>query len=52
MVCDRIYIGLIVLIIRFMDISALKCVCNPQDCDVIRSEDCPGKGVILWDPCK
>lgn len=31
---------------------AIKCVCNPQECDVIRSEDCPGKGYIVWDPCK
>lgn len=30
----------------------LKCVCNPQECDIIRSEDCPGKGYIVWDPCK
>uniref|UniRef100_A0A336M5C8 CSON004307 protein n=1 Tax=Culicoides sonorensis TaxID=179676 RepID=A0A336M5C8_CULSO len=31
---------------------AIKCVCNLQECDVIRSEDCPGKGYIVWDPCK
>lgn len=31
---------------------AIKCVCNPQECEVIRSEDCPGKGYIVWDPCK
>lgn len=38
---DNVYVG------------AIKCVCNPQeDCDFIRSEDCPGKGYIVWDPCK
>ncbi|XP_029720455.1 cysteine-rich motor neuron 1 protein isoform X2 [Aedes albopictus] len=31
---------------------ALKCVCNPNECDIIRSEDCPGKGYIVWDPCR
>ncbi|XP_053677025.1 cysteine-rich motor neuron 1 protein [Anopheles nili] len=30
----------------------LKCVCNPDECDVIRPEDCPGMGYIVWDPCK
>uniref|UniRef100_A0A453YZN5 Uncharacterized protein n=2 Tax=gambiae species complex TaxID=44542 RepID=A0A453YZN5_ANOGA len=30
----------------------LKCVCNPDECDIIRPEDCPGKGYIVWDPCK
>ena len=30
----------------------LKCVCNPEECDIIRPEDCPGKGYIVWDPCK
>uniref|UniRef100_A0A182M5E1 Uncharacterized protein n=1 Tax=Anopheles culicifacies TaxID=139723 RepID=A0A182M5E1_9DIPT len=29
----------------------LKCVCNPDECDIIRPEDCPGKGYIVWDPC-
>ncbi|XP_055383539.1 cysteine-rich motor neuron 1 protein [Condylostylus longicornis] len=33
-------------------VSGLKCYCNPQECDVIRSQDCPGKGIVLWDPCK
>ncbi|XP_058458051.1 cysteine-rich motor neuron 1 protein-like isoform X2 [Malaya genurostris] len=32
--------------------NALKCVCNPSECDVVRSEDCPGKGYIVWDPCR
>lgn len=32
--------------------QAIKCVCNPQECDFIRPEDCPGKGYIVWDPCK
>ncbi|XP_035791911.1 cysteine-rich motor neuron 1 protein-like isoform X2 [Anopheles albimanus] len=30
----------------------LKCVCNPDECDIIRPEDCPGQGYIVWDPCK
>lgn len=33
-------------------VNGLKCFCNPQECDIIRSQDCPGKGLILWDPCK
>lgn len=53
MLSGKIYIGLIV-ILRFMVTGAvaLKCICNPDECDVIRSADCPGKGIILWDPCK
>ncbi|CRL07961.1 CLUMA_CG020865, isoform A [Clunio marinus] len=30
----------------------LKCICNPVDCDVIRENDCPGKGLTVWDSCK
>ncbi|XP_039450232.1 cysteine-rich motor neuron 1 protein isoform X2 [Culex pipiens pallens] len=30
----------------------LKCVCNPNECETIRSEDCPGRGMIVWDPCR
>ncbi|XP_055906017.1 cysteine-rich motor neuron 1 protein [Eupeodes corollae] len=33
-------------------VNGLKCYCNPKECDVIRSLDCPGKGMVLWDPCK
>ncbi|KAH8379822.1 hypothetical protein KR009_007425 [Drosophila setifemur] len=32
-------------------VNGLKCYCNPKECDVIRSLDCPGKGLMLWDPC-
>ncbi|XP_055619085.1 cysteine-rich motor neuron 1 protein-like isoform X3 [Toxorhynchites rutilus septentrionalis] len=40
------------LIILNVKIFGLKCVCNPSECDIIRSEDCPGKGLIVWDPCR
>lgn len=33
-------------------VNGLKCYCNPKECDVIHSPDCPGKGLMLWDPCK
>lgn len=33
-------------------LSGLKCVCNPEDCDLIRQSDCPGKGSTIWDACK
>lgn len=33
-------------------VEALKCVCNPKECDTVRSTECPGKGLIIWDPCK
>ncbi|XP_037939098.1 cysteine-rich motor neuron 1 protein [Teleopsis dalmanni] len=33
-------------------VNGLKCYCNPKECDVIRSLDCPGKGLMIWDPCK
>ncbi|EDS31046.1 conserved hypothetical protein [Culex quinquefasciatus] len=34
------------------EILGLKCVCNPNECETIRSEDCPGRGMIVWDPCR
>uniref|UniRef100_A0A1B0GGY9 Uncharacterized protein n=1 Tax=Lutzomyia longipalpis TaxID=7200 RepID=A0A1B0GGY9_LUTLO len=30
---------------------AIKCVCNLEECDNIRPQDCPGKGITVWDPC-
>lgn len=37
---------------QFLPLSdALKCICNPRECDVIRAEDCPGKSLVIWDPC-
>lgn len=33
-------------------VMALKCICNIQECDLIRPQDCPGKGLVVWDPCK
>lgn len=58
MLTGKVYIGLWAML-RFMmtdggggGVLALKCICNPDDCEVIRSLDCPGKGIILWDPCK
>lgn len=40
------------IIVKFMATGALKCICNQQECDVIRAEDCPGKGMVVMDPCK
>ncbi|XP_055531472.1 cysteine-rich motor neuron 1 protein-like isoform X2 [Wyeomyia smithii] len=51
----RVSAKLIVCCLMIMvnsNILALKCVCNPAECDVIRSEDCPGKGFMIWDPCR
>ena len=33
-------------------INGLKCVCNPEECDIIKPQECPGRGYIVWDPCK
>ncbi|CAG9810378.1 unnamed protein product [Chironomus riparius] len=33
-------------------LNALKCVCNVNDCDIIKADQCPGRGVLVWDPCR
>jgi hypothetical protein len=43
---------ILMLLIHVNTVCALKCVCNPVECDVIRPDDCPGKGYVVWDPCK
>lgn len=50
-VASQYAVGLIV-VMQFLAAGALKCVCNPDDCEVVRSSDCPGRGITLWDPCK
>lgn len=32
--------------------AAPSCVCDISDCDDILPSDCPGLGVVMWDPCK
>lgn len=45
--------GVIVLLVLLMpDVLGLKCYCDPKECDFIRPTDCPGKGIIIKDPCK
>lgn len=45
-------VGLLVVVMQFLAAGALKCVCNPDDCEAVSSDDCPGKGIVTWDPCK
>ena len=40
------------LLLHTCSLNALKCVCNTADCDVIEADDCPGRGVLVWDPCR
>lgn len=53
MLNHKFYI-VVLVVLRFMTtgVVTLKCICNRDDCDIIRPLDCPGKGIILWDPCK
>lgn len=42
----------VVLVTLLPEATSLKCYCDPKECDFIRSEDCPGQGLIIKDPCK
>ncbi|XP_055590178.1 cysteine-rich motor neuron 1 protein-like isoform X2 [Uranotaenia lowii] len=43
---------IIIFLVSSEKVRALKCVCNPNECEDVKSEDCPGKGYIVWDPCR
>lgn len=45
-------VWLLLLLLLVPEISALKCYCDPKECDFIGPADCPGKGIIIKDPCK
>ncbi|XP_026477462.1 cysteine-rich motor neuron 1 protein-like [Ctenocephalides felis] len=32
--------------------EGLKCVCNSSECEVIKPKQCPGRGLIVLDPCE
>lgn len=32
--------------------AAPSCVCDTRDCDEILPSDCPGLGIVMWDPCR
>lgn len=40
------------VVLRSAEVEALKCYCDSKECDFIRPSDCPGKGIIIKDPCK
>lgn len=40
------------LFVLIPEVRGLKCFCDPRECDFIRPADCPGKGIIIKDPCK
>lgn len=44
--------GILILVSLLPEANSLKCYCDPKECDFIRPEDCPGKGIIIKDPCK
>lgn len=47
-----IALNTLLILTNINELSGLKCVCNPDDCDLIRQSDCPGRGTTVWDPCK
>lgn len=32
--------------------TAPTCVCDTRECEFVDIEECPGLGVVVWDPCK
>ncbi|XP_070507896.1 cysteine-rich motor neuron 1 protein [Chironomus tepperi] len=47
-----IKISIFLFFINVKVLNALKCVCNVNDCDIIKADQCPGRGVLIWDPCR
>lgn len=45
-------ISILLILINANILNALKCVCNVNDCDIIKADQCPGRGVLVWDPCR
>lgn len=33
-------------------LTAPACVCDRRECEYISEIDCPGLGIVVWDPCK
>lgn len=33
-------------------LSAPACVCDKRECETINEVDCPGLGIVVWDPCR
>lgn len=44
--------AVLLLLYGVPEITSLKCYCELKECDFIRPSDCPGKGIIIKDPCK
>ncbi|KAG5668961.1 hypothetical protein PVAND_016867 [Polypedilum vanderplanki] len=49
---QKIVMKLLIIFTNISVLYALKCVCNVNDCDLIKAEDCPGRGLLIWDPCR
>lgn len=48
----QLFGSVFLMFLQIVLVLGLKCVCDRSECDVIRQQDCPGKGFIVWDPCK
>lgn len=33
-------------------LTAPACVCDKRECEIVNEVDCPGLGIVVWDPCK
>lgn len=33
-------------------LTAPACICDRRECEFISEIDCPGLGIVVWDPCK
>lgn len=47
-----ICLSILIVLSNVDSLPGIKCICNPDECDIIRANDCPGKGYLVWDSCK
>lgn len=47
-----IVLALVAVIAFCGGLSAPACVCDKRECEIVSEDDCPGLGVVVWDPCK
>ncbi|CAH1119793.1 unnamed protein product [Phaedon cochleariae] len=33
-------------------LTAPACVCDRRECEIVNEVDCPGLGIVVWDPCE
>ncbi|XP_022904305.1 insulin-like growth factor-binding protein 7 [Onthophagus taurus] len=49
---SALLLAFVTLVVFCSGLTAPACVCDRRECEIVNEVDCPGQGIVVWDPCK